>query len=193
MGCSCSRSYPPHSVPWAVQEALLHCGYSRLKVLSINKALYPFSPPTDDCLSQDQLQALSVTLAVELPEELLRISSLDPRIKRKSLYFALILMSGDDEESKTAALYPFLGTNKRNWVRFLEWREELLLRLVRKAVNLHYVDPEEAEKALSLRVSKGNSSFLAISERLWTAHSIKQQLKDQHLSHFHLSSLSSSK
>ena len=193
MGCACSRSYPPRSVPWAVQETLLHCGYSRLKVLQINKALYPVSPPTDDCLSQVQLEALSVALAVELPVELLQIGSLDSRIKRKRLYFALVLMSEDDEDSKTAALYPFLGTDKRNWVRFLEWREEFLLRLVRKAVNLHYVDEDDAKTALSERIPKGNSSLLAACERLWTAASMKEQLIDQHLCNFHLSSLSSSK
>ena len=193
MGCSCSRSYPPGSVPWAVQEALVQCGYSRLTVLHINKALYPFAPPTDDYLSLAQLEAIADNLAVHLPAELFQKQTIDPRIKRKRVFFALILMSGDDEASKTAALYPFFGNNKREWVKFLEWREELLIRMVWKAVNMQYLDKSDAETALSQRLSTGNSLLLETSEQLWAAESWKQHLQDKHLSSFHLSYLTSSK
>jgi hypothetical protein len=176
-----------------VQEALVQCGYSRLTVLLINKALYPFAPPTDDYLSLAQLEAIANNLAVHLPAELFQQQIIDPRIKRKRVFFALILMSGDDEASKTAALYPFFGDKKREWVKFLEWREELLIRIVWKAVTMHHLDKSDAEIALSERLSTGNSHILATSEQLWAAKSWKQQLQDKHLSSFHLSHLTSSK
>lgn len=193
MGCSCSRSYPQGSVPWAIQEVLVQCGYSRLTVLQINKALYPFAPPTDDYLSQTQLEAIANTLAVHLPAELCQQLTIDHRIKRKRVFFALILMSGDDEASKTAALYPFFGNNKREWVKFLEWREELLIRIVQKAVKMNYLDESEAKTALSQSIFPGNSLLLATSEQLWSAESWKQHLQDKHLTNFPLSHFNSYK
>lgn len=186
MGCYESRSYPPHSLPWAVLELLSTCNYTRLKTLQINNNVYPIPNPADDYLSPAQLHAIGVSLGVLLPEELFQEIPPDSRVSRKKVYWGLILMCDDDTDSKTAALHPFLDSNKRNWVKFLEWREELLSRLVRKAANMHLMDALEAKSELLSYTPKASHVLISTSERLWKVKSTKQALKDLKLCHLRI-------
>lgn len=191
MGCCGSRD---SSLSWSIQEALSDLGYQGLKVRAITHTLYPIpAQKSDDWLSLAQVHAIGSTLGVLLPAQLFREDTLDPRIRRKKVYLGLILMSGDEEDVKAEALKALLGTEKRQWVRFLEWREELLMRLLQKAVNMQFASQEKADSALSSRLSKACTEVISTSESLWKAGFTKETLKKGQLGTISLSAFHSPK
>ena len=128
-----------------------------------------------------------------MPAQLFRENTIDTRIRRKKVYLGLVLMSGDGRDEKAEALAALLGTEKRQWVRFLEWREELLVRLLVKAVSMQFADKERADSALASRVSKGCTEIISTCESLWQAELTNEALKKQHLGNISLSAFHSTK
>lgn len=128
-----------------------------------------------------------------MPAQLFRENTIDTRIRRKKVYLGLVLMSGDGRDEKAEALAALLGTEKRQWVRFLEWREELLVRLVVKAVSMQFADKEKADSALASRVSKGCTEIISTCESLWQTELTNEALKKQHLGNISLSAFHSTK
>ena len=194
MGCCSSRDPQAHPLDSGIQEALSDLGYYGLKVRTITQTLYPITAQkTDDWLSLAQVQAIGSTLGVLLPAQLFRENTIDTRIRRKKVYLGLVLMSGDGRDEKAEALAALLGTEKRQWVRFLEWREELLVRLVVKAVSMQFADKEKADSALASRVSKGCTEIISTCESLWQTELTNEALKKQHLGNISLSAFHSTK
>jgi hypothetical protein len=127
------------------------------------------------------VQAIGSTLGVLLPAELFQEQTSNPRIKRKKVYFGLILMSGDDDGVKADALAGFLELKRREWVRFLEWRDELLQRIVRKSGKMEILSKNKVVAALTDRIPQSFTEIISTSESIWQTESIKEAFQKNHL------------